>query len=116
MQRTITLSPVNYYQGIVNLSCGKVPANVTCTFSPPAFSADGSGVQIPGTLTVNTNGGSPIVGQVNQANRVPKLYAALLLRGGLTGFMVLLFRTRFPKNLRVQAWLLLFVLLGGVAG
>lgn len=73
-QSTITVSSVNYYQGLLNLSCKSLPANVSCVFTPAALSVAtytnsvGDPVPIQGTLTVNTSS-SPVVGSLTPAGR-----------------------------------------------
>ena len=67
-QTTITLTPNNDYQGTITLSCGSLPANVTCIFSPATYTFNGNanGATEPvlqGTLTVNTLGGQTVVGK-----------------------------------------------------
>ena len=51
-----TLTPVGGFKGTVTLSCGPLPEGVTCTFNPPALTADGSNKVLASTLTVSTVG------------------------------------------------------------
>jgi hypothetical protein len=66
-QVTLSIAPVNYYQGVLNLSCKGLPANASCVFSPAALPvtltyASNSATPIPttGTLTI-TASSSPVV-------------------------------------------------------
>jgi hypothetical protein len=115
-QSVITLSPVNYYQGIVTLSCGTLPANVSCVFSPATLTPDGRGVPVTTSLTVNTNGGSPVVGAVRFAGSTPVLATMFYLPGGLAGLFLLFSRRRLRTNTRVQHLLVLLVLLTAAVG
>ncbi|MEI9979088.1 MAG: Ig-like domain repeat protein [Edaphobacter sp.] len=52
----ITLIPTFGYTGTVALSCGTLPANVTCSFSPASLTADGKNDTVQSTLTISTTG------------------------------------------------------------
>ncbi|MBT9330641.1 Ig-like domain repeat protein [Paracidobacterium acidisoli] len=52
----ITLVPTYGYTGTVALSCGTLPANVTCSFSPASLTADGKNDAVQSTLTITTSG------------------------------------------------------------
>lgn len=54
----ITLIPTYGYSGTISLSCGTLPANVTCSFSPTTLTADGKNDTVQSTLTVSTNNGT----------------------------------------------------------
>jgi hypothetical protein len=49
---TVTVTPINKFSGIVLLSCGPLPKETTCTWSPSAVSLDGSAVTA--SLSVGT--------------------------------------------------------------
>jgi hypothetical protein len=115
-QSVITLSPANYYQGIVALSCGTLPANVSCVFSPATLTPDGRGVPVTTSLTVNTNGGSPVVGAVRSVGRTPILATVFYLPGGVTGLLLVFRRRRLRTNTSVQHLLVLLVLLIAAMG
>ncbi|GEM_PF-2342720 len=61
-QTTIAVNPVNYYQGLLNLSCKGLPANVSCVFTPAALTvatytdSNGNPIPVRGTLTITTGG------------------------------------------------------------
>jgi hypothetical protein len=63
-QLTLTISPLNYYGGTINLSCTGLPANVTCVFSPPTINA---ALTYTGTLTIATSN-STIVASLPQSD------------------------------------------------
>ncbi|HEY0785662.1 MAG TPA: MBG domain-containing protein [Acidobacteriaceae bacterium] len=118
-QLTLTVTPTNYYQGTVTMSCGALPANVSCIFSPPSFTFTGltnivGGVNpAQGTLTVNTLGGRPVVGALT-APGTTLLPAALLLPGALAGWWMA--RRRRALSLKYAGiWPALGVLLLSVA-
>lgn len=115
-QTTITLSPTNYYQGTVKLTCGNLPKNMSCVFSPSALSADGTGNPVTGTLTINTNAGSPVVAQAlppSGRNIFPA--AVFYLPGEFVALLVMLRRRRRTKNKSVRQLLILLLLLTGIA-
>ena len=49
---TVTVNPKNGYMGVVTLTCGSLPAGVSCQFNPPTVSPSSGPVQ--SVLTVNT--------------------------------------------------------------
>jgi hypothetical protein len=113
-QATITLTPTNYFLGVVKLSCSSLPANMTCTFSPSSLNADGSGNTVTGTLTINTNGASSVVAQTSLPSRSRIFPAAVFyLPGELAGLLVALFRGKRAKKGRGLQLLVLFILLTG---
>jgi hypothetical protein len=117
-QTTLTLTPTNYFNGTVQASCGTLPANVSCVFTPRAFNADGSGNPVSVTLTINTNGASPVVGAVSIPHSHGDILAAAIfwLPGGIAGLLIAFNRRKLAKHTRVRQWMLLLVLLTGLAG
>lgn len=117
VQLQVSLLPVNFYQGLVQLSCGKLPANVTCTFSPASLTATGNNASVSSTLTVNTNAGSPVVGQARPFGGPQTFTAAFFwLPGGVIGLLILLQRKRLKWGNKVTYLALLFVLLAASSG
>lgn len=115
-QTTITLSTVNYYHGLVTLSCGNLPAKVTCLFTPPTLTPDGSGTPVTVQLVVNTSGTSTVVGQVRPFNEPTILSAGMLwLPAGLLGALLAFQRKRFLQATRANQLLMLLLLLAGAA-
>jgi hypothetical protein len=115
-QSVIVLNPINYYQGLVKLSCGQLPVNVSCTFSPATLAPDGSGNPARTALTVNTSSSSPIVGALGspQSTRVP-LAASIYLPGVLAGLFLAIRRKRFAKRaVRLHMLVVLLLLLGAI--
>lgn len=116
-QTTITLSPTNFYKGVVTLNCNKLPANVTCIFSPGGLSADGTGNPVTGTLTINTNSGSPVIASTSPSPDVPVMTASVFYPPlALTGFLVAFTRRRLGKYANVQRLTVLLALLIGAVG
>jgi hypothetical protein len=101
-QATLTITPSNYYQGTVTLSCGQLPANVSCIVSPSTYTFPGSqnanGQENPaqGTVTINTAAGT-IVGSVRSANTSPSL-AGVLIPGAIAFFVFAFARRRAVKQ------------------
>jgi hypothetical protein len=132
-QATLFVVPLNGYvntynsktgAGGISFTCGSLPANVSCNFSPAAVSVNGqshlvgplpSGGQLT-TLTISTG---PALAQDNRplGGGSAILPAALfLLPGGLAGLMLAVDRRRFGRSSRVWRGVLLICLLGGLAG
>jgi len=103
-QATITITPQNLYQGTVTLSCGLLPANVTCIFSPATYTFTGSdnptgGANVAvGTLTVNTAGGQTVVGAIERKPTSVFRASVFLLPSCLGGLILLLNRRRLAKR------------------
>lgn len=116
VQATITLSPVNFYQGLVELSCGSLPANVSCTFSPATLAANGTNTPVVGTLTVNTNSAAPVVGQIQPLKPEVMSASFLYLPAGLAGLLLAFRRKQMVKDGRVQKWLMLVLMFVSAAG
>jgi hypothetical protein len=53
---TLTLTPVGGYTATVTLSCGTLPAQMSCSFSPSSAVFTGSNVPQTSTLTIGTKG------------------------------------------------------------
>jgi hypothetical protein len=116
-QSVIVLTPTNFYQGLVKLSCGKLPANVSCTFSPATLAPDGSGNPVQTALTVNTSSSSPVVGQLRPAQDARiSLATVFYLPGLLGGLFLAINRRRLAKNVRAQGLLVVLLLLAGAIG
>jgi MBG domain (YGX type) len=103
-QATITITPQNLYQGTVTLSCGQLPANATCIFSPSTYTFTGSdnptgGANVAvGTLTVNTEGGQTVVGAIEGKPTSVFRASVLLLPSSLGGLILLLNRRRLARR------------------
>jgi hypothetical protein len=116
-QSVIVLTPTNFYQGLVKLSCGTLPANVSCTFSPATLAPDGSGNPVQTALTVNTSSSSPVVGQLRPAQDARiSLASAFYLPGLLGGLFLAIHRRRLAKHVRAQRLLVILLLLAGAIG
>jgi hypothetical protein len=101
-QATLTLTPSNAYQGTVTLSCGQLPANVSCVISPSTYTfagtqnADGSENPAQGTILINTAAGT-VVGSLQPSN-ANIFRAAILFPGSLAGLLLAFGRRRFAKR------------------
>jgi hypothetical protein len=96
-QSTLTLTPSNYYQGTVTVSCGQVPANVTCVVSPstyvfPGAQANGATYPAQGTVTI-TASSATVVGAARGNNSISRA-ATLLVPGALAGLLIAFARKR----------------------
>jgi hypothetical protein len=101
-QATIILTPANYYQGTVTLSCGSLPTNVSCVFSPATYTFTGSqtvsGGQNPaqGTITINTAANTVVAAA--QADKSNLRLAGLLIPGAIAGLFLVFARKRVAKS------------------
>jgi hypothetical protein len=116
-QTTLTITPANSYQGTVTLSCGQLPANVTCVVSPATYTfpgsqnPDGSENAAQGTVTINTSAGT-IVGSAARGARNVNL-AAVFFPGVLTTFLFVFARARNGR--RVSLWRMMALLGASIA-
>ncbi len=115
-QATLTLTPINYFEGTVTVSCGSLPANMSCVFTPASFDVDGTGTPQTLTLTVNTNGSTPIVGALRTQKARTMLAGIFWLPAAFTGLLIAFNRKRLAKNVRLRQMMVLFLLLSGVMG
>ncbi len=117
VQTTITLTPQNYYQGLVTLSCGTLPANVQCIFTPATVSPDGTATAQTTTLTITTNSAATVVAGLMRKDSMQVHSAAIFyLPGALTGLLILFYRKRLMKSAWGQRLLVLAILLAGLTG
>jgi hypothetical protein len=71
-QVTLTVNPVYYYSGTLNLSCTGLPANVSCVFSPSSLSVP---AKLSGTLSISTSNAA-IVGSLRKSGNT--IYSAAI--------------------------------------
>ncbi len=118
-QTTLTITPLNLYQGTVTLSCGQLPVNVSCIFSPSTYTFTGSdngSVQAnaaAGTLTITTMGGTTTVGQLSKPGEPVTAAAGIALPGlGLLAWMMLRIRRRSMRyrSILSMLWIVCTVL------
>jgi hypothetical protein len=102
-QSTITITPSNDYQGTITLTCGTLPANVTCTVSPSTYTFTGEFVSNgnvvaeqpqKGTITINTTSAT-VVGSNAQKSNVS--LAGFLIPGALAGLFLVFARKRVAR-------------------
>jgi len=114
-QATITITPTNAYQGMVTLSCGQLPANVTCIVSPATYTfpgsqnADGSENAAQGTITVNTTVGQ-VVGELSAPPSTPRL-AGFFFPGAIAVLYIAFALRRASRN--KIGWSLCFLIIAG---
>jgi len=109
---TVYLSPVNDYQGTVQLSCGTLPAGVTCTFDPNALTLvtdNFTPTTHQGTLTISA--GVPLSSTAaNHESSTTLEVSAFWLPGIVLASLIGLTRRKQPGLSR--GWLFLLVLAG----
>ncbi|HTC49877.1 MAG TPA: FG-GAP-like repeat-containing protein [Candidatus Aquilonibacter sp.] len=81
---TITLTPAYGYNGTVSLSCGTLPATVTCSFQPASLVSPASGT-VATMLTITTVGATTALDMPERLNSKP---GVPMLLASLNGFGV----------------------------
>ena len=76
----LTLTPSGGYHGTITMSCSTAMANVSCSFSPSSYTADGSNTALTGTVTVSSTSSSA---QLQTASRPLLTSLVWLLPGGV---------------------------------
>jgi len=103
-QSTITITPSNDYQGTITLTCGTLPANVTCTVSPSTYTFTGEFVSNgnvvaeqpqKGIITINTTSATVVGANSSQKSNVS--LAGFLISGAFAGLFLLFARKRVAK-------------------
>jgi hypothetical protein len=106
-QATVTITPSNGYEGTITLTCGTLPANVTCTITPSTYTFTGyttvttsSGTatyEYPqkGTILINTTAATAV--GTNAAQKSNVSLAGLLIPGALAGLFLVFARKRVAK-------------------
>ena len=95
VQTTIAVNPSEGWTGSVTLSCGTLPQNVTCVFSPATYTITTSKAPTS-TLTVNTDSTVILQAQRKPGSRSTALAAAACWIGTLS--VCFLFRSRWPEG------------------
>jgi hypothetical protein len=113
---TVTVTPLQGFTSTVNLSCGSLPAKVTCSISPTSVTLDGTN---PTTATVSfATTASSVVPPMLPGPRLPRQPIGLL--AGALALLLLLAR-RFgkpplPQRVLISAAALLLVFSVGSCG
>ena len=117
-QTTVTLTSSNLYQGTVTLSCGQLPANVSCIFSPSTYTftgsnnASGGANAAQGTLTINTMGGETVVGFLPVKGSRIAAASIVAFPGIISAVLLAICRGRTTKRCRIWS-VVAFLVLGG---
>lgn len=96
---SLTLTPTGGYTGTIKMSCTTAMTNVSCTFNPASYTADGSNTVLTGTITISSTSSAAMAALQTKTSRSPLLSIALLFPGGLA---VLLYRCRRRKGGHVE--------------
>jgi hypothetical protein len=111
---TITITPIANYKGTVALTCGTLPADITCSFSTSSPPLDGTGTPENAILTISTNGS---VGALARPARRPEsrvAAASLLGLPALLGGLLLAVAGGSGRRRRKLQGLLLAIVSTGV--
>jgi len=57
----LTLTPSGGYSGTIAMSCSTTMANVSCSFSPASYTADGSNTALTGSVTIASTSTAELV-------------------------------------------------------
>ena len=110
---TITLTPVGGYSQTVSFACGSLPANLECTFAPPAFNfypgTGGSSAAQSTTLTLTAMATSAQLQTTDGRATLAALFLALPFC-----LSPLVYARRRGKSLRKAVRLMVFLLTAGV--
>jgi hypothetical protein len=111
----ITITPNGGYTGTIDLSCGTLPAHVSCTFAPPTLTISGAG-PFTDTLTVSTDAAATAqLRQLREGGRLDSLLLAAVL--WLPGSMAAMFGLKSRKTKRSTPrrvfWIIAILLLIG---
>jgi N-acetylneuraminic acid mutarotase len=76
----ITVTPTGGFTGTVNFSCGTLPTDVTCSFSPASVTVASGGTAPTTTLTVGTSGTASASLRGGSAGTfLPEVFVAMIL-------------------------------------
>ena len=101
-QATLTITPINVYQGTVTLSCGQVPANVSCLISPSTYvfpgaqTVNGTENNAQGTITITVSKNT-VVGSLPGDDSI-RGAATLLIPGALASLLIAFTRKRIATR------------------
>ncbi|HEY0758250.1 MAG TPA: MBG domain-containing protein [Acidisarcina sp.] len=112
----VTLTPLFGYQGSITLSCGSLPAHVTCTPTPATLAADGSGNPVQASITIHTAGGPNVNAVLRDSGTHTELAAFLWLPGATCGLLLLFNRRRLMRAGPLYLGAMLLALLLGLMG
>ncbi len=107
---TITLTPTGGYTGTVSLSCGTLPAHVSCAFAPTSVAITSSTTAATDILTINT-ATAPLSAMHSTTHLLGQgsgIYSAMTL--GLPGSLLALFGLKRRKQYPALRRLLMLAL------
>lgn len=84
---SLTVTPVGGYAGTVNLSCGSLPSEATCTFSPSAVTPV-NGSPATSTLTIATTAAVAALRTPPAGSQLPWIPAGSLALAGAVGLLI----------------------------
>jgi uncharacterized repeat protein (TIGR03803 family) len=114
-QLVITIAPNGGYSGTIDLSCGTLPAHVSCTFAPPTLTISGAG-PLTDTLTVSTDAAATAqLRKPGEDGRLDSLLlaAVLWLPGSMAAMIGLKSRKSKHSTPRRVFWIIAILLLIG---
>jgi len=109
-QATLTVNPLYYYGGTLNLSCTGLPANASCVFSPSPLNVS---IKQTATLTILTSNSSTVGSLSKPANGIYR--AAIVGWVSIVFGLVLAWQRKRLARYRTMWMLAIAVCLGGMA-
>ena len=120
---TLTAASMGGYAGALTLSCGTLPAHLSCAFSTTTLTLASTGAANPtSTLTIATNAAVTSAALARPARpgawSAPRIFSATLLGPGLASMLLLTLRRRRGSlhGLRLGVVLLLLLSAGAAVG
>lgn len=106
----ITVTPVGGYSGTIAMSCASSLSNVSCSFNPATYSANGSNSTLTGAVTISDASTVAMTHSFLERNSQGILAAAILLFPGLLLFGVWPSKTKQRRRRRAGALMLVLSL------
>jgi hypothetical protein len=115
---TLTLTPAGGYTGAITMSCGTLPSNATCSFSPMSVTlASAATTEV---LTIGTGSSTAMLSAPHVSGRYDLIFSALTLwlPGSLLGLFGLAKRKKLSGDMRRLTLLaaLCFLSMGAMSG
>ena len=107
----LTLTPTGGYTGTIALTCNSTLSNVSCSFNPATYTANGSNTALTGSVTLTASSASAMARPFFAPGHPSLLEAAALFFPGLLLFGIR--PRRGSRARRGQSLLLLVLLLAG---
>jgi len=112
---TVTLTPIGAYKGTVNISCGTLPADDTCSFTTSTLVADGSGTVLQTQLLIATDNFNHVAGVIPMGKPGYGIRNLLLCALAALPLLVLCGLRKKRIAVRVLLGIVLLLAMGGIS-